>query len=73
MAWRLHLFPFRTQKLSFIAPRVVGGTPPVRVGRCRASLAEGFLGFFYYFDKNGKSGLIKLYLFMKGDENHENA
>ena len=26
-----------------------------------------------YFDKNGKLSLIKLYLFMKGDENHENA
>ena len=36
MAWRIYLFPFRTQKSSSIAPRVVGGSPPVRVGRCHA-------------------------------------
>ncbi|CDK36321.1 hypothetical protein LSCP400_21541 [Ligilactobacillus salivarius cp400] len=35
MARRIHLFPFRTQKLSFVTPRVVRGTPLARVGsRC---------------------------------------
>ena len=33
MARRIHLFPFRTQKLSFVTPRVVRGTPLARVGR----------------------------------------
>ena len=43
-----------------------GRTLPCKLGR-------GFPRLFYYFDKNGKLSLIKLYLFMKGDENHENA
>ena len=33
IAKRIHLFPFRTQKLSSLAPRVLGGQPPGRVGR----------------------------------------
>ena len=36
MARRIHLFPFRTQKLSFVTPRVVRGTPLARVGSRRA-------------------------------------
>ena len=36
MARRIHLFPFRTQKLSFVTPRVVRGTPLARVGNRRA-------------------------------------
>ena len=36
IARRSHLFPCRTQQLSFVTPRVVGGSPPVRVGSCRA-------------------------------------
>ena len=35
MALRIHLFPYRTQKLSSIAPMVLGGRLPGRVGRCR--------------------------------------
>ena len=31
----LHLFPFRTEKLSPPAPMVLGGQPPGRVGRRR--------------------------------------
>src|SRR3954465_15740814 len=53
MARRSHPFPYRTRKLSFSAPMVVGTRVPVRVGRCQAfplgiiqmeeypSLAEG--------------------------------
>ena len=36
MAWRIHLFPCRTQKLSFNAPKVVGGSLPARIGRRHA-------------------------------------
>ena len=35
IALRLHLFPYRTQKLSSIASMVLGGRPPGRVERCR--------------------------------------
>ncbi len=37
MAKRLHPFPSRTRKLSSSAPMVIGGCPPVRVGRCQAN------------------------------------
>ena len=33
MALRPHLFPYRTQKLSSVAPKVVGGSLPARIGR----------------------------------------
>ena len=36
IARRIHLFPCRTQKLSFFTPRVVGGKLPARVGSCHA-------------------------------------
>ena len=36
MAERSHLFPSRTQKLSFPAPMVLGPQGPGRVGRCQA-------------------------------------
>ena len=36
MARRKHLFPCRTQKLSFLTPKVVGGKLPARIGSCRA-------------------------------------
>ena len=35
MALRIHLFPYRTQKLSSIASMVLGGWLPGRVERCR--------------------------------------
>ena len=35
IAKRIHLFPFRTQKLSSLAPMVLGGKLPGRVGRSR--------------------------------------
>ena len=34
---RIHLFPCRTQSLSFYTPRVVGGKLPARVGSCHAN------------------------------------
>src|SRR5699024_6104682 len=43
IARRIHLFPCRTQPLSFFAPRIVRGFPLVKAGRCRsffASLAQ---------------------------------
>ncbi len=32
MALRSHLFPYRTQKLSSVTPKVVGGSLPARIG-----------------------------------------
>ena len=40
IAGRLHLFPSRTQKLSSLAPMILGGKLPGKVGRCR------FFSFF---------------------------
>ena len=34
MTVRSHLFPFRTQKLSSLVPKIVGWTRPVKIGRC---------------------------------------
>ena len=34
IAWRIHLFSFRTQKLSFSAPKVLVGWLTGRIGRC---------------------------------------
>ena len=39
MAERFHLFPFRTQKLSFLTPKVLCGTPLGRIGHRRFSVA----------------------------------
>ena len=36
IAKRIHLFPFRTQKLSSITPKVVAGSLAARIGRCDA-------------------------------------
>ena len=35
IARRSHLFPSRTQKLSSLAPMILGGKLPGKVGRCR--------------------------------------
>ena len=40
MAEGIHLFPFRTEKLSPLAPMVLGGQPPGRVGSRRLSFDE---------------------------------
>ena len=39
MTVRFHLFPFRTQKLSFLTPKVLCGTPLGRIGHRRFSVA----------------------------------
>ena len=38
MTQRFHLFPFRTQKLSSVVPKIVGWRRPAKIGRCRLSL-----------------------------------
>ena len=45
IAGRTHLFPSRTQKLSSLAPMILGGKLPGKVGRCRF-----FLFLFYDHD-----------------------
>lgn len=35
MARRIHLFPFRTQKLSLVVPKILGWRRPGKIGRCR--------------------------------------
>ena len=45
MAERIHLFSFRTQKLSSIALKVLGWTRPGRIGSCRIFLCLNYCGF----------------------------
>ena len=40
MTVRNHLFPFRTQKLSSLVPKIVGWKRPVKIGRCRLLLKK---------------------------------
>jgi LAGLIDADG endonuclease len=52
-----HLFPFRTEKLSLLAPMVLGGQPPGRVGSRRFSSGRASGPFFairwcVYYDDN---------------------
>ena len=35
MTPRIHLFPFRTQKLSLVVPKILGWRRPGKIGRCR--------------------------------------
>ena len=51
MAKGIHLFPYRTQKLSPCAPMVLGWRRPGRVGRCRIPMRKRpdvRLGAFVY-------------------------
>src|SRR3954452_3048477 len=48
----VHLFPFRTEKLSPPAPMVLGGQPPGRVGRRRISFAKPATAGFARFGAN---------------------
>ena len=43
MAERIHLFPFRTQKLSFLTPKVLSGPPLGRIGRRRVSFFRSYV------------------------------
>ena len=47
MARGFHLFPFRTQQLSLLAPKVLGWTRPGRLGRCRNPNAGIFDSRFF--------------------------
>ena len=49
MARGSHLFPFRTQKLSLFAPKVLGWTRPGRLGRCRNPYQETRCVSFFYW------------------------
>ena len=55
MAERFHLFPFRTQKLSFLTPKVLCGTPLGRIGHRRFSVAllslKQIEGIFLFYIK----------------------
>ena len=55
MAERTHLFPFRTQKLSFLAPKVLVGTLTGRIGHRRFSIRL-FLALLVY------SGETRIYV-----------
>jgi hypothetical protein len=56
MARRSHPFPYRTRKLSFSAPMVVGTRVPVRVGRCQANLRQPeMVVFLCYSDSEGQN------------------
>ncbi len=52
MARRSHPFPYRTRKLRFSAPMVVGTQVPVRVGRCQAIERQPKKVVFLYMLKN---------------------
>src|SRR5688572_26506197 len=45
----VHLFPFRTEKLSPLAPMVLGGQPPGRVGHRRIDLRPGAVASGLFF------------------------
>ena len=46
LAKRIHLFPSRTQQLSSLAPMILGGKLPGKVGRCQFSNEDPFWVFF---------------------------
>ena len=54
IAKRIHLFPYRTQKLSSLALMVLGGRPPGRVRRSHVI-------FFYFIKSIGLNKPILLY------------
>ena len=43
----IHLFPCRTQQLSFLTPKVVGGKLPARIGSCRAIKSQTEVWLFF--------------------------
>ena len=57
MAKGIHLFPYRTQKLSLSAPMVLGWRRPGRVGRCRIPWKKGLTpnGWVFLFILTRKS------------------
>ena len=52
IAKRIHLYPSRTQKLSSLALKILGGQPPGKLGRRRFFFLRRFhygIFFFYVF------------------------
>ena len=61
IARRSHLFPSRTQKLSSLAPMILGGKLPGKVGRCRffiALMKDSLLTVFFLFCRNPAASLL---------------
>ena len=54
IAARVHLFPFRTQKLSSLAPTILGGRLPGKIGnantRAPGAILVLFLFAVFFFD-----------------------
>src|SRR4029453_13298874 len=60
IATGVHLFPFRTEKLSPPAPMVLGGQPPGRVGRRR--IFKGPLWGPFFWSSSGAQALRPLWI-----------
>ena len=59
VAERIHLFPFRTQKLSSLALMVLGGKLPGRVGRSHVIFLSKFIKnkkVLFFMFRHGKFG-----------------
>ena len=52
---RIHLFPFRTQKLSCTEPKILAWRRAGKIGRCRSPFYRSTLcsGYLYYFELKG--------------------
>src|SRR5699024_1587871 len=48
IAARVHLFPFRTQKLSSLAPTILGGRLPGKIGNANTKSTKRNLGAFSF-------------------------
>ena len=49
IAARVHLFPFRTQKLSSLAPTILGGRLPGKIGNANTKSTRRNLGAFFFY------------------------
>ena len=58
MTLRVHLFPYRTQKLSSVVPKILGRRRPGKIGRCRhiySSIAQSVERMTVNHDVTGSS------------------
>ena len=58
MTQGVHLFPYRTQKLSPVVPKIVGWRRPVKIGRCQhlySSIAQSVERMTVNHDVTGSS------------------
>ena len=58
IAWRIHLFSFRTQKLSFSAPKVLVGWLTGRIGRCHIPFNTALCGVFYLYQRKPRDSRV---------------